>query len=96
MKEPRKKLAEIFEAVDRIEESSEGLLLGGFAVIGEGDGGISPLYNENCNCNCSCEENGNCDCNCGCTINHNCNNKCAPTTKAVSGGSNSLGFAFSF
>lgn len=98
MKETTHKLEEIFEAIERLDENSEGLLLGGFAIISGGNGGVSPLGNENCNCNCSCESNGNCDCNCGgCTNNGNCTKTCGPTTtKATSGSHGVTGFTFSF
>lgn len=49
--------------LDHVEETAEGLLHGGFAVIDGGDN-ISPLGNTNCNCDCICEDNENCNCRC--------------------------------
>lgn len=75
---------EIFESLDLLEESSEGQLRGGFAVLG-GDG-IDP-QNSNGDCNCGCY---NRDCNCGCNVG------CQPTSKPTSNGGSPMGFTFSF
>lgn len=73
MEETKKKLAEIFETVDQIEESSEGLLFGGFAIVGGADSDELKSWNSDSDCNCGCNKknkrkslNPNCNCNCGC------------------------------
>lgn len=90
MKETNKKLMEIFEIVDRLEESSEGQLLGGFAVIG-GDGASPQGYNGDCDCECTTNVCSNGNCNCKCT-----DNGCPATTKATSNGGSTIGFTLSF
>ncbi len=69
------KLNKLFIELESIQETSEGLLRGGFAVMG-GETDVTPLdYNGNCGENCNCGKN------CGCT-NANCgkNCNCDPTS----------------
>lgn len=92
MSQIKAQLQALIDSVEKIEETSEGQLLGGFAIIGGSNNTAD--WNENCNCNCDCGGNGNCDCNCGnCSTNRNCSGDCKPTT--ISG--NGAGFTmFSF
>ncbi len=53
-------------AVDHVEETSEGLLKGGFAIIGGGEDEVSPLSNyglcfniKNCECKPTSKEKSN-------------------------------------
>lgn len=82
-------------SVSKLEETAEGLLRGGFAVIG-GGGTASPLdLNEDCN-NEGCNS-GTCGhTNIGYCRNKTCNNGCAaPTTKPTEGDVSSIGLTFS-
>lgn len=76
MKQFKPSVKDAMVTIDHVEETSEGLLKGGFAIIGGGEGdGISPLSNFLF----FCSNSGNCD---------DCSNKVqgcgAPTSKAGS------------
>lgn len=70
---------ELQNEIENLETTEEGLLRGGFAMIGGNPGESTNDNNsaENCNCNCGCAEPNNCGKNCNC----NCNCNCPPTTK---------------
>jgi len=60
MKQFKPSVKDAMVTIDHVEETSEGLLKGGFAIIG-GDDDISPLANyvlcintTNCDCNPTC------------------------------------------
>ena len=58
MKQYKQSIKDAMVTVDHVEETSEGLLKGGFAIIGGGKGdGISPLSNIGL-----CFNSKNCDC----------------------------------
>lgn len=70
-----------------LEADQEGLLRGGFAMIGDDDKGPAGQTNDNCDCDCGCNSaaagcasNANCSCNSSCEHNTNCNCNCNGTT----------------
>lgn len=78
---------DLMTKVSHVEETAEGLLKGGFAIIG-GEEENSPLINPICinSDNCSnCHNSGNCVAGCG-----------APTTTQAPGGNNVAGLPLSF
>lgn len=83
-------------AVGSLEQTAEGQLRGGFAVIG-GDGPADPLANTKCT-NKGCANNGCNECvgasdNIGCD-NNGCNGNCV-TSPVAKGQTMSLGMTFS-
>lgn len=79
MSQIKSHLQALLDSLEKIEETSEGQLIGGFAIIGGADNTAG--WNENCDCNCECGGNGNCNCNCGdCDTDLNCGGVCKPTT----------------
>lgn len=90
------KIESLKAAVSSIEQTAEGQLRGGFAVIG-GGGTADPLGNTKCT-NDGCKNNGCNDCvggpdNNGCS-NSGCNGNC-PTSPTSQGQTMSLGMTFS-
>lgn len=74
-----KKLSRLVD-LKPLEADQEGLLRGGFAMIGAGSNKPAGQVNTNCDCDCGCNGagcggNANCDCN-GCKYNTNCNCDC--------------------
>lgn len=87
-----KDLKELKDAISSLEQTAEGQLKGGFAVVG---GGVSPQdTNGGCN-NIGC--NGGCgQTNTGTCSNTSCNNGCTPITSPTSGGQiNPVSLSFS-
>ncbi len=86
---------ELKSKISTLEESAEGQLRGGFAIIG-GDM-ASPLADVNMDC-----KNKSCNLGCGSTnsgacINNGCNGGCEPTTiKEDEGGSRFIGGGIAF
>lgn len=85
MREIKSHLKALIDSVDKMDENSEGHLLGGFVLVSGGAEAQNAGWNDNCNCNCECGGNGNCDCNCGCSTNINCTGTCKPSSKNQKG-----------
>lgn len=87
------KLNEIKAAVSNLEETSEGLIRGGFSPVGGST--ASPLGTNN-----GCTNNGciNNECNLGCpgtNDNNGCtNNTCKPTSPVTGKSQSSIGMTF--
>lgn len=94
MRQIKSHLQALLDSLEKIEETSEGQLLGGFAIIAGGS--TDPLGNGNCMCsnpqNCGCD-GGNENCVCTNEKNCNCSGNCKPTSPAGNG-LGLTGFAF--
>lgn len=87
----KKHLSELVD-VPRMDVDKEGLLLGGFVMLGppdddEEDEEEEKVVNGNCDCNSDilggCKGNENCVCNNPCKVNMDCNCDCKGTTSPV-------------
>lgn len=84
MREIKSHLKALIDSVEKMDENSEGQLLGGFVLVSGEVETQSTGWNANCNCNCECGGNGNCNCNCNCWTDVNCTS-CDPSSKGQRG-----------
>lgn len=95
----KNKLSDLMK-LSHLETDQEGMLRGGFALLGDLNCGHSTI-NGNCNCNnntSGCMGNGNCSCNTACSHNCDCNCNCVttappkqPTEPTKGKGTNAMG-----